>query len=324
MRKGQIVIVTLVCVLSLVGCSSALESNTDELKEVTQVVNWFAQPAHGGQYAALAKSFYEEAGLDMEIEQGGPQVSPTQMVVSGQVEFGMTQGDDFLIAIDQGLPLVAVASITQVYPQAFAYHKGQGISDFSDLNGRTVWVTPGAAYWHYLTGQYDLDGVELMSHTGSSTSFIADETSVIQIYETIEPFDFAKEGIEIETLSIADSGYNPYMHVLITTEQFLNENPEQVEAFVQASVKGWNYYKENPDEINEILKEVNSDLNMESMKMQAEAQEDYIFTGDAETHGVGYMKIERWQTLHDQLLEAGVIENEIDVSKIFTSEYLPK
>jgi NitT/TauT family transport system substrate-binding protein len=104
------------------------------LTKVTHITSWFAQPEQGGQYAALMKDYYKEAGLDMTIEPGGPKISAVQIVASGKAQFGMGQSDVVLQAREQGIPIVAIGAIFQRSPHALIFHKGANIKDFKDLN----------------------------------------------------------------------------------------------------------------------------------------------------------------------------------------------
>lgn len=305
------------------GESGGSTTEKKELVKVKQVTNWFAEPEHGGQYAALFKGFYEEAGLEMEIQPGGPQVSATQIVSSGQAMFGMTQADDLLIARKQGIPLVAIAALFQKSPQGLIYHANQDIQDFSDLNGRTVYTATAASYWEYIKAKYKLTDVKEMKYTGSMVNFVGDDNALTQGYITAEPYSLKQQGVETKMLLNADSGYNPYNNVLFTTEETIQKHPELVKAFVEASIKGWDYYKDNSEEVNPFIHEYNPDYSLEQMTYGAEAQLDFVYGGDAAEHGVGYMGDERWGELMDQLLDLGLITEKEDFSKVYTNEFLP-
>ena len=309
------------------AATGAAQSKPAEEKKtvaVTQVTNWFAEPEHGGQYAALMKGYYKDAGFDMTIMPGGPQVSAAQIVASGKAQFGMIQGDDLIIARQQGIPLVAIAAAFQKNPQGLIYHKGQPIKDFADLNGRKVYVASAAGYWEFIKKKYKLDTVQDMKYTGQLVNFINDPTAVTQGYITAEPYALKQQGFDTEMLLNADSGYNPYANVMFTTEKMIKEHPDQVKAFVEASIKGWDYYKDHSDEVNPKIKESNPDMTLDAMKYGAEKQKELVYGGDAATNGVGTMTKERWGTLIKQLAEIGVLKNEEDVSKVFTTEFLPK
>jgi ABC-type nitrate/sulfonate/bicarbonate transport systems, periplasmic components len=300
------------------------EEEEKELVKITQITNWFAQAEHGGQYTALMKGFYEEAGLDMEIQSGGPGISATQIVASGRAQFGMGQGDEILFARQNGIPLVAIAGIFQKNPQALMFHKGEPIDSFDDLNGRKVYVGSGVAYWEYMKKKFNLTDVIELKYTGSLAEFVNDKTAVTQSYMTSEPFTMQQEGIEVDWLLNADSGYMPYGNLLFTTEQFIKEHPDIVRAYVEASIKGWNYYKDNYEEINPFIQEFNPDMPLEKLAYSAQAMQPLVYGFDAEEHGVGYMSHGRWETLMNQLLELDLLKEPIDVSTVFTNEFLPK
>jgi NitT/TauT family transport system substrate-binding protein len=302
--------------------SSSSPSAEVKLAKVTQVTNWFAEPEHGGQYAALAKGFYEEAGLDMTIQSGGPGVSSTQIVASGKAEFGMGQADEILLARQNGIPLVAVAATFQKNPQGLMFHKGK-YKNLSELNGHKVYVASGSTYWEYLKKAYKLDKVEELKYTGSLANFVADPDSATQIYVTSEPFTMQQEGVEVEYFLNYDLGYKQYGNVLYTTEDFIKQHPDIVKAYVEASVKGWYYYKDNAEEINKIMQEKNPDLKLEAMAFGAKAQEPLIYGGDAETNGVGYMSKEIWEGLQKQLVEIGILKEAEPIGNVFTNEFLP-
>lgn len=294
------------------------------LTAVTSVTNWFAEPEHGGQYAALAKGFYKEAGLDMTIQPGGPQVSSTQIVSSGKAMFGMTQADDLLIARKEGIPIVAIAALFQKNPQGLIYHKSQDLKSFADLNGRPVYVATAASYWEFQKKKFKLDKVKEMKYTGSLANFVADPTAVTQGYVTAEPYALKKQGVETGMLLNADFGYNPYANMLFTTEDTIKKHPDLVKAFVEASVKGWNYYKDHYEEINPFIHEKNPDMPLDAMKYGAEAQKDFVYGGDAAAYGVGHMSDKRWNTLMEQLMEIGLLVKKEEPGKVYTNEFLPK
>lgn len=83
-----------------------------------------------GLYAAKEQGYYNETGLDMTIQAGGPQVSPTQIVASGKAQFGLATADQLLVAREEGIPLVAIATIFQKSPQGLMVHANQNMSSW--------------------------------------------------------------------------------------------------------------------------------------------------------------------------------------------------
>lgn len=290
----------------------------------TLILNWFAEPEHGGNFAAVQKGFYKDAGLDVSLTPGGPSVSATQIVASGKAQFGMANADDILVARQEGIPIIAIATAMQKSPQGLIYHKNSGIKDFADLNGHKVYVASTASFWQYMKKKYKLDTAQEMKYTGQLVNFVNDPNAVTQGYVTSEPFTLDQQKVEYGVLLNADSGYNIYAGVYFTTEKFMAEHPDQVKAFVEATVKGWDYYKDHSDEVNASIKEKNPDMGLDMMKYSAAKQIDFVYGGDAKTMGTGVMTKERWTELQKQLVEAGVLKSAEDVNKVFTTQFLPK
>lgn len=334
-RKMKFLTMGMVLLLILAACSGQESSNSTveegssdngkkELKDVKLVLNWFAKAQHGGVYAAKENGLFEENGLNVTIEPGGPQVSSINMVASGNADFGLAHADQIVMARNEGIELVAVATAMQGSPQAFMFHKGKGIEDFEELNGRKVYIQSGIVYWEYLKTQYDLSGVEELAYSGQHVNFIDDEDSVSQAFVTSEPYFMKLENIDVETKLISDAGYDPYNVVLYVTKDYLEENKETVEAFTKAFVEGWDMYKESYEEVNKVIQQDNPDIELESLKFEAESQADFVYGMDAAERGVGYMTEERWETLIQQLYDLGLVKEKFAAKEIYTTEFLPK
>ncbi|MGO4731028.1 ABC transporter substrate-binding protein [Paenibacillus sp. 2KB_22] len=331
-QKGTVVLLAAIFSLStlLAACgnqptaeNASATGGSEELTAITQVTNWFAQAEHGGLYAAKEQGYYNEAGLDMTIQAGGPQVSPTQIVASGKAQFGLATADQLLVAREEGIPLVAIATIFQKSPQGLMVHANQNMSSLADLNNRSVYVGTGSVFWDFVKSKYQLGNVKELAYTGSLAPFVADETVAIQGYVTSEPYEMKQQNVDINFLLLADAGYNPYSNVLFTTEQYIKDHPDIVRGYVEASMKGWDYYKTNYDTVNDVILKENPDFTKEKLNYAAEALIPFVYEGDAGEHGVGYMTEERWTELGKQLKEIGALKEEPDVSKVFTDEFLP-
>jgi len=322
----------LLCTISILfaSCGDSKKSATTgdastKMVKVTQVMSWFAEPELGGQYTALAKGFYKEAGLDMTIMPGGPSVSSVEIVASGKAQFGVGDADGILLSRKAGVPVVAISAVFQKDPQVLVYHADDtSITGFGSLNGHTVFISPGAPYWEYLKKAYKLDKVNVVAYTGQLSPFIANKTSLTQGYITSEPYALKQQGVNVKSLLIYDSGYQTYGDLLYTTEEMIKDHPDVVKRYVAATLKGWLYYKDHYEEINKstILK-ANPDLTRGSTDYGAQAEMSLIFGGDAATNGIGTMSTERWNKLGDQLKSLDLIPTDMDISKAYTTAFLP-
>ena len=295
------------------------------LRKIKVVTNWFAQPEQATVWAALQAGIYKKHGLDVEIQQGGFRVSHVQVVGAGQAQFGMGNGDDVYRGRAQGIPLVAIFTTFQTYPQIMLYHKSHPLKDFKDINGRTAFVTVRSSFWQYLKRAYKLDQAKEIAYPGSLAPFLADEWATAQGYVTSEPYLLQLQGhTDVGWKLVADSGYNPYGNILYTTEQTLRSDPQMVSEFVKASLEGVPYYYSHLDDVDKFLLEQNPQHNLAAMVFSARSMEPLVKGGDARTHGVGYMTAARWQELYGQLRQAGVLDKDEDYTKGFTLQFVGK
>lgn len=332
MKKLKIALIGMVISLVFViltGCTSesakkqdAAASEAKSLTPIKLVEAWYAKGEDGGYFAALQQDYYKETGIDMTIQPGGPQVSALQMVASGKADFGISYGDEILKAREQGIPVVALLSAFQYSPQVFMYHVGEQIESFEDLNGRAVYVTPGALYWEYIKKKYKLDQAQEFAYSGQLVNFINDAKSLNQGYITNEPYALQQQNVDISYLKVKDSGYANYADILFTTEDYIAKHTDIVEAMVKASQKGWNYYLDNYKTVNPFIQTYNKDMPVDAMDYEAEHQKEFILTDETKERGIGYMTEERWATIQEQMLGIHVLTKQQDVSKAFTTQFL--
>ncbi|WP_028559452.1 ABC transporter substrate-binding protein [Paenibacillus pinihumi] len=300
------------------------ESGSKAIIPVRLVEAWYSKGEDGGYFAALQQGYYKDAGIDMSIQPGGPQVSGLQMVAAGQADFGISYGDEILKAREEGIPVVGLLAAFQYTPQVFMFHKGENITDFKDMNGRAVYTTPGALYWEFIKKQYKLDKVKEFAYTGQLANFINDSKSLNQGYITNEPYALQQENVDVSFLKVKDSGYANYADVLFTTEKFIKEHPDVVAAVVQATQKGWGYYNENYKTVNPFIQTYNKDMPTAAMDYEAEHQKEFIVTDETKSNGIGYMTKDRWQKIMEQMTDMGVLTKPQDAEKAFTTEFLKK
>ncbi len=294
--------------------------------KVTMVLNWFPETGHAGYYAAVQDGLYTAKGLEVEIQPGGPDTIGITLLATGKVQFAMLGATEVLLAREQGIPLVAIFGGFQNNPQGFMYHAENPLTSFEELEGRTVSISPGAAYWDFIENKYGLEGkVQVVNYSGGLTEWARDPMAITQNYVTAEPYSADKEGIPNGSLLIADSGYNPYGDIIVTTEEFLASNPEAVKAFVEGSQEGYKAFFADPAKYAPALEAANSENTEDVVLWGAEAIKALIDTGDATTLGIGAMTLERWQTVYDQLKELEVLkaDTELDVTAAFNASFVP-
>ena len=301
-----------------------------DLIPITFGTNWYAQAEHGGFYQAIATGIYAEYGLDVTIKMGGPQVNGTQLLMGGAIDFFMGYGSDAIRAVESGIPKVTVASMFQKDPQILIAHPDQGIESLEDIQGRPVFISSAAnvTYWPFLAAKYGFTEDMKRPYNFNAAPFLADPNSVQQGYLSSEPLAIEKEGgFEPVVFLLADYGYEPYSTTIETRVEVVEQDPDLVQRFVDASIKGWySYLYGDPSKANRLIQQDNPEMSDEQIAYGIAKIKEYgiVDSGDAETLGIGAMTEARWQSFFDSLMAAGVIQAETDFTQAFTLDFVNK
>lgn len=318
----------------LTACGDrASESSPDgkegELDKITFGTNWYAQAEHGGFYQAVATGIYEEYGLDVTIKMGGAQVNGIPLLLSGAIDFFMGGGAETIKAAEEGIPLVTVAAIFQKDPQVLIAHPNQGLETLEDLKGKPIYVSAGANlnFWPFLKAQYGFSDDQKRPYNFTIGPFLTDKNSAQQGYLTSEPLKIEKEGeFEPVVFLLADYGYTSYATTIQTRQELVDKNPNLVQRFVDASIKGWYSYLDNPEPGNQLIKKDNPEMPNEQIAYSLEkmAEYDIILAEDSREKSIGIMTEERWKMFFDTMVEAGVFKADTDYKKAFTLDFVGK
>lgn len=309
--------------------TSGVTSSSGKLDKITYGTNWYAQAEHGGFYQAVATGIYREHGLDVTIKMGGPQVNGTQLLMGGAVDFFMGFGADAIKAIEEGIPKVTVAAIFQKDPQVLIAHPGVGHETLDKLKGKPILVSAIASttYWPFLKAKYKFTDEQKRPYNFNPGPFLADKNAVQQGYITSEPLTIRKQGgFEPVVMLLADSGYMPYSTTIETKKELVEKNPDLVQRFVDASVKGWYSYLDNPALGNQLIKQQNPEMQDDQLafSLQKLKEHSIVISSEAEKTGIGSMTEQRWQSFFDTMANQGVFKKETDYKQAFTLKFVNK
>lgn len=322
---------TTTALVALLASASAAAAQDGELDKVVMGTNWLAQGGHGGFYQALADGTYEDYGLDVEIMMGGPQMNNRPMLAAGRLDFLMT--GNLLLSFDNvrnGIPTTVVAAFFQKDPQALMAHAGQ-YESFGDLaSAPTVLISKDGqfSFWQWLTDAKGFSDEQLRPYGYNLAQFLSDEELVQQAYATAEPIYAAAQGAEVDTFLLADQGWNTYATTLETRDELVENDPELVQRFVDATIEGWyNFLYGDRTAAYEAIMDANPEMTVEKLdKEMAQFQElGIIDSGEALENGIGAMSEERIQAFHDLAVSAGIIEEgAVDLDKVATTQFVNK
>lgn len=295
----------LACLLAL-ACSRG--GGSDGILAIA--LNWKPEPEFGGLFEAQRSGAFARQGLELELT-GGPGAPVVQMVTAGQVAFGIAAADEVLVARDRGADVVAVYATYQTNPQGLMVHASLGVDSLEQLfagEGGTLAVEPGLAYVQWLQKRYDLSRFRIVPYGFSIAPFLADPRMAQQVFITAEPIAARRQGAEPKVFLIADSGFDPYAAVVITTGRRARERRDEVDRFVAALREGWRGYLDDPGPTNAEMQVGNPEMDAETFALGAVAQQPLIENDFTRANGLGTMSLDRWKTLGEQLRELELLD----------------
>lgn len=300
------------------------------LENVTLALNWKAQPELGGFYQALADGTYRDAGFDVKIRQGGPQINNRPLLAAGRVDFLI--GTNLLQAFDavkQRTPTRVVAAMLQKDPQCLIAHRGQGYDEWSDLTRAPLLMAATGRYSFFLwmEAAHGFQKRNLRPYNHSLAPFLANETWIQQGYATAEPMRVEEATGEAPLVFLlADHGWDSYSTVIEAPQAEIDRRPERVQRFVDASIKGWYGYLYGDNRAaNELIKRDNRAMTDRQIafSLQQMKANGLVDSGEAVDNGVGAMRLERVRSFYQKMVDSGLLKaGEIDPDDAVTLQFV--
>ena len=313
----------------LSGCSRedarvAAPAAPAPMPKVVLQTDWFPQAEHGGYYQALARGYYAEAGIEVEIWPGGPGAGIKLKVARGDAHFGMLRSDDVIMAAANGMPFVMVAATMQHDAQALMVHEASPVRTFPDLDGRVVIGNVGMAWFPYLEKRFGIQ-IQRRQNTYGLGEFLANTEIIQQCLITNEPYFAEKNGRKVRTLSLSSSGYDCYQTVF-TRRDFLRSSPALVRAFVAASIRGWRDYLDgDPSPANAIILQRNREMTpgLLDFSRREMIRHRFVHGDPAKGEDIGRLSPDRIAEEVKTLLELKILPKPVDIASVATTEFLP-
>ena len=326
MKKVLALILALTMLLSLTACGGKEEET------ITFVLDWTPNTNHTGIYVALQKGWFEEAGLKVDVVQP-PEGGSALLVASGKAQFAVTAQDSIAPALtgENAMPLTTVAAILQHNTSGIVSRAGEGMDTPRGLEGHkyATWDSPGekATIRQVMAADGgDFDKVELIPSTVTDevSALKSGDVDAIWIFYGWAGIACEVAGLPIDYFDFAD--FDPvldfYTPIIVSNNDWLENNPETAKAFLAALSRGYEYAAENPKEAADILMEAAPELKSNA-ELVYRSQEYLAGEYIADAARWGEIDPDRWGGYFTWLNDNGLMETPLDPGMGFTNEYLP-
>lgn len=237
---------------------SSSSGGTAQAASVVEQLGWLGDYEQAGEAVALAKGWYKAAGLNLSIQQGGPNNDGVNIVASGRALIGQTSSSPALmLARSQGEPVVAIATGLQKHPFAYISLPSDPVRSPAQLAGKVVGTQATAEILlHALEAKNNIAPSSVtVKAIGSDVTPLA--THQVQVWTgwLTDQGSLSKLNGKYVAMPLWDTGIHLYALVYYTSDQTLKNNPTQLAEFVGATAKGWAYAAAHPNEaVTDVLK----------------------------------------------------------------------
>src|SRR5689334_5747486 len=218
--------------------------------------DWVANNQVTGYYAAVDKGFYKEEGLDVEVVMGGPNLNPIQTVMGGATTLGQADVQAVAAARAEGVPISVVGARYQKAPNALICRPEAGVNRPADVVGKRVGASPKDR--PITETALTLAGVDISRVQFNVTAvhlklLLTGQIDCRHGFSSNEPVALELQGFPTNVYLLYDMGYKQQGHTLFASEETVRTQRDALVRFIRASIKGWQYSFDHPEEATRIL-----------------------------------------------------------------------
>ena len=321
---------------SISGCGGnkeasapAKDKESKELDKITVQSLWLPQGQFAGLYVADKKGFYEEEGIDVEILPGGTDVSSEDQVENDVAQVGVAFYSSVLTYQEGGYDFINVFQTFKKSPQYLVTKAESGIKTGADLKGKKVgsWFG-GRQYEFYALAQINgLDpekDIEWKQQDYTMDQFNSGELDAASAMSYNEYLLLLENGYSEDDLNVIDmnkEGAALLEDCLFVKRSWAEENHDLLVRFLRATIKGWKYTSEHPDEAGQIVYDAGKSSSLEHQVAMTKKVIELVIPEDSDASKIGYPDEKSIQQTIDLGFNAGLIKNKIDIKDSVDATY---
>ncbi|MDQ3759772.1 MAG: ABC transporter substrate-binding protein [Actinomycetota bacterium] len=315
---------------TVAGCGEKEEFvRGGEPERLELMLDFFVNPDHAGIYMALENGHFEEAGLDVAPRVPSDPAAPIKLVASGQADLAVSYEPEVLLARDQGLPVVAVASIVSEPLTSLISLPDAGVTDPADLRGKTV-ATAGIPYQDAFIGRILRDARIDESEVDQVSVGLGLEQAVLSGkadamlggFRNIEGVSLEERGENPRVVPVDELGIPTYDElVLVASSEQVEGDPEPIRLFIAALERGTRDAIDDPGAATDAVLKAGDGLDPRLTAAEIDATLPLLAPRGKDPFG--FMDEGEWDEFAGFLAEEEFIKALPEPGEAFTNELLP-
>lgn len=323
--------------LSACGGNSSAETAAagggEEMESATLMLNWYPYGEHAPFYYGVQEGIFEKHGIDLTIEAGQGSTKTVQAVGQGHTDFGWADTPAVLSNIDKGVQVKSMGVYLQTTPSAVQVFEDTGIETVEDLKGKTIAVSAGDAPTTTFPLFLEAAGLaeddvkqQNLDPAGKMASTLSGQVDgLIGFAHDQGPTLAHQSGKSMNYLRYADQGINFYSNGLISSEDYLADNPELAKDMMAAVSESFEAAIENPEEAAQAMEGKDPQIpDQEVVLDQWNETIKLLSTEKTEGEKPGVNDPADWDSTLEVLSGAGLIDPDGDTAKYYDAQYQPE
>ena len=305
------------CLLAIALAAASLGTSVGAVaaEKVTVQLKWVPQAQFAGYYVAAAKGYYKDAGLDVTIKPGGPDIAPTQVIAGKQADIVVDWMPSALAAREAGVPLVNVAQVFNQSGLMLTCKKASGVTTPKDFKGKTLGVWYGGNEYPFLNWMAKLGlktdtDIKILKQGFNVDPLLQNQAACISTMIYNEYWQVVDAGVkekDLVTFFYEKEGVASLEDGLYVLEANLKDPAfvARMGKFLKATLKGWNEAVKDPEGAAKAV--VAADTSgSSSLKVQKRQMENVAkLITNAGTAKVGYLEPAAYERTVKVLLSGG-------------------
>ncbi len=327
-KRGEalrFILLALMSLLFVTACragGAVPEQNPGELISLRLPMGYIPDPQYAPYYVAAEKGYFADEGFEVEFDYSF-ETDGIALVGANELPFAIVGGDQVILARAQELPVVYVMEWFQRYPIAIVSKQAAQIQEPQDLPGKAVGLPGffGASYVGFVgllsANNLTLDDVEAIDVGFNQVeALLSDQAEAVVVFANNEPLQLADAGQDVKVIQVADY-IDLVSNGIVTNEETIENNPELIERFVRAIMRGLSDTLADPDQAYEISKAYVEGLD----DNRRDVLEASLNLWRADT--LGYTDAQSWEQTQAILLQTGLLDNPIeDLDAAYSNEFI--
>jgi NitT/TauT family transport system substrate-binding protein len=256
--------------------ASGSSGSSAELRPVKLQLQWVAQAQFAGYYAAVDQGYYKDEGLDVTIVEGGPDIVPQDVLSAGDVDYAISWVPKVLGSIEQGAKITNVAQIFERSATTQISFKDKNITSPAAFKSKNIGSWGFGNEWELFAGMQKegvaVSDIKLITQAFDMNGFLDGDIDAAQamtyhayaqVLETKNPkTDKLYTADDLNVISWNDVGTSMLQDAIWANSEKLGDSAyaDQTTKFVKASIKGWVYARDNPEQAAKIVADAGSQL----------------------------------------------------------------